>query len=138
MGDVADTAHHDRTGFTLALASQRRDAAHVGHIGNALDHQHIARVGKIMRLELSHAVEAMASAFERAGPTIVVPGIVGLSTDALITPNAMPSSSMASETSPVGSPIARKRSTAPSGGRGVVIRRMRSGAMRPVRRFSMG
>src|SRR5262249_37412305 len=44
---------------------------------------------------------------------------------------------MASEVSPVGSPMARKRSTAPSGGRGVFNRRMRSGAMRPVRRFSM-
>src|SRR5262249_20737779 len=73
----------------------------------------------------------------RAGPTIVVPGIVGLSTDAPIAPDAMPSSSMASEVSPVGSPMARKRSTAPSGGRGVFNRRMRSGAIRPVRRFSM-
>src|SRR5215467_3200498 len=45
---------------------------------------------------------------------------------------------MASEVSPVGSPIARKRSTAPAGGRGVFSSRMRSGAMRPVRRFSMG
>ena len=35
-----------------------------------------------------------------------------------------------------GSPIALKRSTAPAGGGGVAIMRMRSGAMRPVRRLS--
>jgi hypothetical protein len=71
-----------------------------------------------------------------AGPTIVVPGIVGRSTVAPITPGGTPSSSIASEMTPVGSPIALNRSTAPAGGRGAVIRRMRSGAIRPVSRLS--
>jgi len=67
-----------------------------------------------------------------AGPTIVVPGRVGRSTEAPMTPGGTPSSSMASDTTPLGSPSAMKRSTTPCGGRGTVIMRMRSGAMRPV------
>ena len=50
-----------------------------------------------------------------AGPTMVVPAMVGLSTDAPITPGGMPSSSMVSEMIPVGSPSALNRSTTPCG-----------------------
>ncbi len=70
-----------------------------------------------------------------AGPTMVVPGIVGRRTEAPITPGGMPSSSMVSAMIPVGSPSAMKRSTTPAGGRGTAISRMFSAAMRPVSRF---
>ena len=73
-----------------------------------------------------------------AGPTMVVPGIVGRSTEAPMTPHGMPSSSMVSEMIPVGSPSAMKRSTAPCGGRGTAISLMCSAAMRPVSRFLSG
>ena len=67
-----------------------------------------------------------------AGPTMMVPGMVGLSTEAPTAPGGMPSSSMVSEITPVQSPSALKRSTTPSGGRGTVIILIRSAAMRPV------
>src|SRR5262245_17242526 len=72
----------------------------------------------------------------RAGPTMVLPGMVGRSTEAPITPHGMPSSSIVSEMMPVGSPSAIRRSTAPCGGRGTAIIRMCSAAIRPVSRFS--
>src|SRR5215468_10660152 len=68
MGDIADTAHYDGAGFALALAGQSRNAAHVGHIGNALDHQYVAGVGKIVGFELPHAVDVVAGALKRVGP----------------------------------------------------------------------
>ena len=67
-----------------------------------------------------------------AGPTMMVPGIVGLSTEAPTTPRGMPSSSMVSEMTPVQSPSALKRSTTPAGGRGTSINLILSRAMRPV------
>ena len=67
-----------------------------------------------------------------AGPTIVLPGSVGLRTEAPITPAGMPSSSITSDTMPLGSPSAMKRSTMPAGGRGTDIMRICSAAMRPV------
>src|SRR5215831_2476717 len=70
-----------------------------------------------------------------AGPTMVRPGMVGLSTDAPMTPHGMPSSSMVSEMIPVASPSATRRSTAPCGGRGTAISLMFSAAMRPVSRL---
>ena len=70
-----------------------------------------------------------------AGPTMVLPAIVGRSTDAPITPDGMPSSSMVSEMIPVGSPSAMKRSTTPCGARGTAISLIFSAAMRPVNRF---
>ena len=70
-----------------------------------------------------------------AGPAMHLPAMVGLSTDAPITPDGMPSSSMVSEMMPVGSPSAMRRSTAPAGGRGTAISLMFSAAMRPVNRF---
>ena len=70
-----------------------------------------------------------------AGPAMVLPGIVGRSTDAPMTPHGMPSSSMVSEMMPVGSPSAISRSTTPCGARGTAISLMFSAAMRPVNRF---
>ena len=70
-----------------------------------------------------------------AGPTMVLPGMVGRSTDAPMTPDGMPSSSMVSEMMPVGSPSAMSRSTTPCGARGTAISLMFSAAMRPVNRF---
>ena len=67
-----------------------------------------------------------------AGPTISLPGNVGLSTVAPITPSGTPSSSITSEIRLVHSPSARNRSTAPAGGFGVDCIRMRSAAIRPV------
>ena len=67
-----------------------------------------------------------------AGPTTILPGSVGLSTWAPIAPSAMPSSSITSEMRLVHSPSAMKRSTAPFGGFGVEVMRMRSAAIRPV------
>ena len=49
-----------------------------------------------------------------------------------ITPSGMPRSSITSEIRLVHSPSARKRSTAPAGGFGVEVMRMRSAAIRPV------
>jgi hypothetical protein len=63
---------------------------------------------------------------------MVVPGSVGLSVDAPITPAGMPSSSITSDTMPVGSPSAMKRSMMPAGGRGTDISLICSAAMRPV------
>ena len=51
-----------------------------------------------------------------AGPTMVLPGMVGRSTEAPMTPHGTPSSSMVSEMIPVGSPSAIRRSTTPCGG----------------------
>ena len=70
-----------------------------------------------------------------AGPAMVLPGMVGRSTDAPMTPDGMPSSSMVSEMMPVGSPSAMSRSTTPCGARGTAISLMFSAAMRPVNRF---
>ena len=70
-----------------------------------------------------------------AGPAMVLPGMVGRSTDAPMTPDGMPSSSMVSEMMPVGSPSAISRSTTPCGARGTAISLMFSAAMRPVNRF---
>ena len=70
-----------------------------------------------------------------AGPAMDLPGMVGFSTDAPITPDGMPSSSMVSEMMPVGSPSAMRRSTAPCGARGTAISLMFSAAIRPVNRF---
>ncbi len=67
-----------------------------------------------------------------AGPQISLPGNVGVSTDAPMVPSAMPSSSMTSEIRLEHSPSAMKRSTAPAGGFGVEVMRMRSAAIRPV------
>ncbi len=67
-----------------------------------------------------------------AGPTISLPGSVGLSVLAPITPSGTPSSSITSEIRLVHSPSARNRSTAPWGGFGVDCMRMRSAAIRPV------
>ena len=67
-----------------------------------------------------------------AGPTISLPGNVGLSVVAPITPSGTPSSSITSEIRLVHSPSARKRSTAPAGGFGVDCILMRSAAIRPV------
>ena len=67
-----------------------------------------------------------------AGPTISLPGKVGLSTVAPITPSGTPSSSITSEIRLVHSPSAMYRSTAPAGGFGVDCIRMRSAAIRPV------
>src|SRR5688572_28064124 len=71
-----------------------------------------------------------------AGPTMMVPGIVGLSTEAPTAPSGMPSSSMVSAITPVQSPSPLKRSTTPAGGRGASIILIFSGAMRPVSFFS--
>ena len=70
-----------------------------------------------------------------AGPAMVLPGMVGRSTDAPMTPDGMPSSSIVSEMMPVGSPSAMSRSTTPCGARGTAISLMFSAAMRPVNRF---
>src|SRR6266508_3846448 len=70
-----------------------------------------------------------------AGPAMVRPGMVGLSTDAPMTPHGMPSSSIVSEMIPVASPSAIRRSIAPCGGRGTAISLMFSAAMRPVNRL---
>jgi hypothetical protein len=72
-----------------------------------------------------------------AGPTMIVPGIVGLSVDAPTTPSGTPSSSMVSEITPVQSPSFLKRSTTPAGGRGTSISLIFSRAMRPVSFFSV-
>ena len=52
-----------------------------------------------------------------------------------MTPAAMPSSSITSETMPLGPSIAAKRSTTPSGSRGTLMSLMRSVAIRPVSRL---
>src|SRR6202158_2375658 len=70
-----------------------------------------------------------------ARPASVLPGMVGRSTEAPMTPHGMPSSSMVSEMIPVGSPSAMKRSTTPPGSRGTAISLMFSAAMRPVSLF---
>ena len=44
MRDVAHAALHDRAHFALPFAGLGGDAAHVGDIGHALDHQHVARL----------------------------------------------------------------------------------------------
>ncbi len=67
---------------------------------------------------------------------MMVPGMVGLSTEAPTTPSGMPSSSMVSEMTPVQSPSVLKRSTTPAGGRGTSIILIFSRAMRPVSFFS--
>ena len=72
-----------------------------------------------------------------AGPQISLPGIVGRSVDAPIAPSGTPRSSITSEIRLVHSPSARKRSTAPAGGFGVEVMRMRSAAMRPVSFFAV-
>src|SRR5262245_40203603 len=71
-----------------------------------------------------------------AGPQIIRPGMVGLSTEAPITPAGMPSSSITSEMTPVQSPSLMNRSTAPASGFGVDCIRIRSAAIRPVSFFS--
>ena len=68
MSDVADSAHHHGARLALALAGLGRDAAHVGDVGDALDHQHVARAREVVRLELGHAVDAVACAGERIDP----------------------------------------------------------------------
>jgi hypothetical protein len=70
-----------------------------------------------------------------AGPAMVRPEMVGLSTDAPMTPHGIPSSSIVSEMIPVASPSAIRRSIAPCGGRGTAINLMFSAAMRPVNRL---
>src|SRR5436190_484595 len=65
MGDVAHAAHDDRAYFSLALAGLRGDAAHVGDIRHALDDEHVAGRGEIVRLELGHAVDVRAGGLER-------------------------------------------------------------------------
>ena len=70
-----------------------------------------------------------------AGPAMVLPGMVGRSTEAPMTPHGTPSSSMVSEMIPVGSPSAIRRSTTPCGARGTAISLMFSAAIRPVNRF---
>ena len=65
MGDVAHAALHDRAELALPLAGLGGDAAHVGDIGHALDHQHVARLREIVRLELRHPVDVSARAVER-------------------------------------------------------------------------
>ena len=72
-----------------------------------------------------------------AGPTTSLPGSVGLSVVAPIAPSGTPSSSITSEMRLVHSPSARKRSTAPLGGFGVEVMRMRSAAIRPVSFFPL-
>ena len=72
-----------------------------------------------------------------AGPQISLPGSVGFSVEAPITPSGTPSSSITSEMRLVHSPSARKRSTAPGGGFGVECIRMRSAAIRPVSFFPL-
>jgi len=95
-------------------------------------------VAKIMRLELGHLVGVGPGAVERVGalqdvahgerrPDDRGAGRVGRSTEAPMTPGGTPSSSMASDTTPLGSPSAMKRSTTPCGGRGTVIMRCESG-----------
>ena len=65
MGDVAHAALHDRADLALALAGLGGDAAHVGDIGHALDHQHVALLRQIVGLELRHPVDVIARALER-------------------------------------------------------------------------
>src|SRR5215813_9721244 len=65
MGDVAHAALHDRADLALAFAGLGGDAAHVRDVGHALDHQHVAFLREIVRLELRHAVDVLARAFDR-------------------------------------------------------------------------
>jgi hypothetical protein len=65
MRDVAHAALHDRAHFALALAGLRRDAAHVRQVGHALDHQHVALLRQVVRLELRHPVDVVARALQR-------------------------------------------------------------------------
>ena len=45
--------------LALALAGERRDAAHVGDAGDALDHQYVPRQRQIVRLELGHLIHVV-------------------------------------------------------------------------------
>src|SRR5499433_976665 len=65
MGDVAYAALHDRADLALALAGLGGDAAHVRDVSYALDHQHVALLREIVRLELRHPVDVLARAFDR-------------------------------------------------------------------------
>ena len=65
MGDVAHAALHDRSRLALTLAGLCRDAAHVGDVRDALDHQHVAGRRQVMRLEFRHPVDVVARACER-------------------------------------------------------------------------
>ena len=65
MGDVAHAALHDRADLALPFPGLGGDAAHVGHVGHALDHQHVAGLREVVRFEFRHPVDLPARALER-------------------------------------------------------------------------
>ena len=65
MGDVAHAALHDRADLALPFPGLGGDAAHVGHVGHALDHQHVAGLREVVRFEFRHPVDLPARTLER-------------------------------------------------------------------------
>ena len=68
MGDVAHAAHDNRACLALAPARLRGDTAHIGDVRYALDDEHVAGRGEVVRLELRHAIDVRARGFERIAP----------------------------------------------------------------------
>ncbi len=58
MIDVAHRAVDNGADLPLPLADRGRHAAHVGHLIEPLQHQYVARLGQIVRLDLGHAGDA--------------------------------------------------------------------------------
>ena len=58
MIDVAHRAVDDGAKLALPLADRGRHTAHVGNLIDPLQHQHVARLGQIMRLDLGQAGDA--------------------------------------------------------------------------------
>ena len=53
MIDIAGAAVNDGADLALPMADGRRHAAEIGDVIDALDYQHIAGFGEIMRLNLA-------------------------------------------------------------------------------------